>query len=520
MTVSDGRETWLVGMAKAGHQRALDELMERYRPLVYHIVGHGLGDRADVDKVLRQVMEQIQLEVQNPSDPGLARGWFAVSAIRQVREVRRLRRPTPGGRSAEPDFVAIAIARLGLSGQVRQFAEATRWLAPYDWDVLALWWLTETGELTRDEFETALGLAAEEADVRQRRMRARLEAARHVVAALEADPRCADLAVLAGTAAEWPQPQRRDLLSRHIRECDRCAAHPAQLAPVEQMPARIGMVPPPARPADREAPHASAPPTDPGPPSEVAGAPDRPVVADRNGYRERRFPSAGTPMRRRTLLGLVVPGAAAVVVSLAAQSATRPPTTGPAATPAPPMALPLGRTVAPSSPRAVSVSPAPASTPPRRSRSPATSPRPAAPAPRRPFNASYEAESARLLGQAEVLAMPAASGRKIVHKLGTDNTNSWGGGYPRWGSIEFTGVAAPAAGPYAMTVFYVSGEPRRAYIQVNGGQAQALSFRSQGSWDAVYSATFAIELTAGRNSITFGNPTDWMPRLDRIRLSG
>jgi hypothetical protein len=71
-----------------------------------------------------------------------------------------------------------------------------------------------------------------------------------------------------------------------------------------------------------------------------------------------------------------------------------------------------------------------------------------------------------------------------------------------------------------MTVFYVSGEPRSAYIQVNGGPAQTLSFPSGGSWDVVYSATFSIELTAGANSIVFSNPSYWTPRLDRVKFYG
>jgi hypothetical protein len=138
-------------------------------------------------------------------------------------------------------------------------------------------------------------------------------------------------------------------------------------------------------------------------------------------------------------------------------------------------------------------------------------------APARPVDAWYEAEAAQLSGQAEVLGWTGASGGKIVDKLGTEQVNSPYGPYQRSGSISFTSVTVPAPGRYQMTVFYVSGEPRNAYVRVNGGTARVLSFPGS-SWSVIYSATFGVDLMTGTNSITFSNPTYWVPRLDRIRL--
>ncbi len=43
----------------------------------------------------------------------------------------------------------LTILRLGLSGQRREVAEATRWLDEDDRELLALWWQEAAGELTR-----------------------------------------------------------------------------------------------------------------------------------------------------------------------------------------------------------------------------------------------------------------------------------------------------------------------------------------------------------------------------------
>src|SRR6266568_3772912 len=43
------------------------------------------------------------------------------------------------------DFVELTIVRLGLSGQRREVAEATRWLDDDDRELLALWWLEAGG---------------------------------------------------------------------------------------------------------------------------------------------------------------------------------------------------------------------------------------------------------------------------------------------------------------------------------------------------------------------------------------
>nr|MDT0526233.1 RNA polymerase [Streptomyces sp. DSM 41633] len=88
------------------------------------------------------------------------------------------------------DFVEVTILRLGLTGQRRQVAEATRWLDEDDRALLSLWWLETAGQLSRAEVAAAMELSPQHTAVRVQRMKAQLEAARVVVGALAADPPC------------------------------------------------------------------------------------------------------------------------------------------------------------------------------------------------------------------------------------------------------------------------------------------------------------------------------------------
>ncbi len=223
------------------------------------------------------------------------------------------------------------------------------------------------------------------------------------------------------------------------------------------------------------------------------------------------------PGRRRLLVALAVVGVLAVVVAIAAASPSRAPrqeaapVLAPATTDRPVVPPMIGTATgsdapSPSAPAArpsgQGVGNAGGTKTPGPTRSSPTA---------RPVDAWFEAEAASLYGQAIVVDWGAASGGKIVDKLGTDPSTY------RSGTIEFTGVTVPVAGRYHVTVYYVSGIPSSAYAQVNGGAPQAWSF-PVGSWSAVYSVTFQLDLPAGTNRVRLGNPTYWAPRLDRIHV--
>jgi hypothetical protein len=147
------------------------------------------------------------------------------------------------------DFVDLTIARLGLTAQRREFAEATRWLATEDRELLALWWLESSGELTRPEVVAALAEPAWLVARRITRVRTELCAAHLTVRALGADPRCRPLGRIAGRWDGAPTPLWRRRFGRHITGCGPCAAAGADRAEPEALLIGLPLLIP-ARPAE------------------------------------------------------------------------------------------------------------------------------------------------------------------------------------------------------------------------------------------------------------------------------
>ena len=248
--------TAVVVAAQGGDERALDELIVQYLPLVYNIVGRALGGHADVDDVVQETMLRLVHGIDGLRDPARFRSWLVSIAFRQVNERWRARQTGPApfsalsavGEVADPgvDFVDLTIARLGLSGERRQVAEATAWLDSEDRRLLSLWWLEAAGELTRADLAAALRLSQPHAAVRVQRMKAQLDTARVVVRALSLRPRCPDLAK---TVEGWdgqPGMLWRKQIARHARHCKKCGTAAAQLVSAEALLAGLGLVPPPA----------------------------------------------------------------------------------------------------------------------------------------------------------------------------------------------------------------------------------------------------------------------------------
>lgn len=182
-------ETVLAAMA--GDRDAIDELVRSHLPLVYNIVGRAMNGHPDVDDVVQETMARVVTGVSGLRDPGSFRSWLVAIALNQVREWRQ----APGAAlaaideamglaDAASDFATLTVTRLGLSGQRKEAAEATRWLDADDREVLALWWMEVAGELARTELAAALGTNEQHAAVRVQRTKGRLETARAVVRAL------------------------------------------------------------------------------------------------------------------------------------------------------------------------------------------------------------------------------------------------------------------------------------------------------------------------------------------------
>ncbi|WP_444949780.1 sigma-70 family RNA polymerase sigma factor [Micromonospora ureilytica] len=246
----------LVVAARQGDQRALDDVVAASLPLVYNIVGRALRGHADVDDVVQETLVRVIRYLPALNDPAAYRSWLVAITIRQVRDWETRRRvalnrdagldvihnvPDPAS-----DFAGMTILRLGLTDQRREVAEATRWLDPDDQELLSLWWLEETGEITRNEVADALGLSPGHVAVRIHRMKEQIQSARGVVRALRARPGCPDLGAV---TTEWdgiPSSLWRKRLARHVRDCAFCGRLGTTLLPIDRLLAGLPLLPLPA----------------------------------------------------------------------------------------------------------------------------------------------------------------------------------------------------------------------------------------------------------------------------------
>ncbi|MFI5892637.1 sigma-70 family RNA polymerase sigma factor [Actinoplanes sp. NPDC051513] len=238
--------------ARAGDPAAVDRLVAGYLPLVYTIVGRALEGHADVDDVVQEVMLRVLRNLGDLREPESFRSWLVAITVRQVRERFRFRRGAPEAllhedvRDPGADFTDLAITRLELSGQRRETAEATRWLDEENRELLSLWWLEASGELTRDEIVEATEVTRQHAAVRIQRMKGQLETARVVVRALAAQPTCPDLRLV---TVHWDGPPSalwRKRIARHTRDCAYCSPAWLNLVAAERLLAGMALVPIPA----------------------------------------------------------------------------------------------------------------------------------------------------------------------------------------------------------------------------------------------------------------------------------
>ncbi|MFE2178365.1 sigma-70 family RNA polymerase sigma factor [Kitasatospora sp. NPDC059462] len=251
--VQSGAGAPLVLAAQAGDPRAREALVAAWFPLVYNVAGRALNGHADVDDVAQETMIRALDGLEGLRDPEAFRSWLVAITMNQVRRRSTGQQQAAVGgldeswELADPgaDFTDLTILRLGLSGQRREVAEATRWLDPDDRELLALWWLEAAGELTRAELAEVLDLTPQHAAVRVQRMKKQLEAGRVVVRALTAYPRCPELTELTTGWDGTPDSVWRKRTARHVRGCAACDGLARDLVPAEGLLAGLALVPVP-----------------------------------------------------------------------------------------------------------------------------------------------------------------------------------------------------------------------------------------------------------------------------------
>lgn len=239
--------------ARDGDRAATERLVALHLPLIYGIVGRAVNGHTDADDLVQETMLRIVRGLPKLREPDRFRSWAVAIAYREIQQYQRR---AAGGNSTRrdvesvpdplPDFAERTVAELALTGQRRHLARATRWLEPTDRQVLALYWEEASGRLTRSEVAASLGLDRRHTAVRVQRMKDRLEAARTLVHALAATPRCPGLLSEASgwdgtSSALW-----RKRLTRHVRDCPQCRAHGSGLVPPENLLPGIGLVAVPA----------------------------------------------------------------------------------------------------------------------------------------------------------------------------------------------------------------------------------------------------------------------------------
>src|SRR5207248_8530136 len=81
-------------------------------------------------------------------------------------------------------------------------------------------------------------------------------------------------------------------------------------------------------------------------------------------------------------------------------------------------------------------------------------------------------------------------------------------------------VTVASTGRYAVAIAYGDGSTtgRQAVVSVNGGPGQTIQFTPTGGFSTPGTMTVTLTLTAGTNTIQFGNPTAYAPDFDKITV--
>ncbi|MFK4068661.1 sigma-70 family RNA polymerase sigma factor [Streptomyces sp. NPDC029674] len=239
----DADHVRLVVAAQRGDERAREELVSAYLPLLYNIVGRALSGHADVDDVVQETLLRAVRDLPALRAPESFRSWLVSITLRQINTYWQRQRtladratlidealPLPDATAPLEDTT---ILRLRMSDERAQAAEAGRWLDPEHRALLSLWWQECAGLLNRQDIADATGLGVSHTGVRLQRMREQLDLSRTIVAALAADPRCPGLSA---TVSGWDGARTsvwRKRIARHTRDCATCTATAAERVPAE-----------------------------------------------------------------------------------------------------------------------------------------------------------------------------------------------------------------------------------------------------------------------------------------------
>jgi len=118
---------------------------------------------------------------------------------------------------------------------------------------------------------------------------------------------------------------------------------------------------------------------------------------------------------------------------------------------------------------------------------------------------AYEAEAATVSGAAKVAGCASCGGGKKVGWIGAGAGNR----------VVFPQVDVAWAGQHQLIIHVLSADPRRFSVSVNDSAAVVVPLES-GDWNKPSTATVAVTLRQGINTIAIGNEGEYAPDLDRI----
>ena len=244
-------EPGLVRAAQAGDRAALQELLARYVPLLYNLVGRSVSRPADVDDVTQDILLRAVRDLPELQSPASFRSWLVTIAVHQIGDHFRRLGSDPSqtldqAAGTGVAFEDLAVLRLDLQGQQRDLVRAGRWLDPGDRTLLALWWEECAGRISRTEIAAALDLGEAHTAVRLQRMREQIEQCRVAVAALGREPLCVGLAEVVQTWDGVPNPLWRKRITRHVRTCVICLREAEDQLPAARLIAGLQVLPLPA----------------------------------------------------------------------------------------------------------------------------------------------------------------------------------------------------------------------------------------------------------------------------------
>jgi len=125
-----------------------------------------------------------------------------------------------------------------------------------------------------------------------------------------------------------------------------------------------------------------------------------------------------------------------------------------------------------------------------------------------PTSSTYEAEVATLSGTVTGGFSNYSSGLGKAGNIGAGAANS----------VTFSDITVPANGAYQLEIDYQTSGPRSYFISINGGAATELDLNGS-TFDDPVPLVLRVQLHAGTNSISIGNPTGYAPDLDRIVIA-